>query len=240
MRYLARISYDGSKFQGFQRLNNGKGVQNFLEDVLSKIANQQVEVKGAGRTDAKVHAMDQCIHFDLDMNISLDKLKYSMNRMLPDAISVNSILIVDNSFHARHSVTEKTYVYKLYVGEKNPFLASYAYAPSYSLNLELMQLASKLFLGVHDFYNFVSGEREDYRSRVDSIQIYKENDFFFFEVKGKSFYRYMVRMMVGALLDVGRGKASLEDISQAIMFPNIERRFFVAPSEGLYLTKIEY
>ena len=122
MRYLAHISYDGSKFQGFQRLNNGKGVQNILENVLSKFSDSCVVVKGAGRTDAGVHALDQCIHFDLEKEISLEKLKYSINRMLPDSISINSVSIVNNCFHARHSVKRKTYLYKVYVGEKNPFL----------------------------------------------------------------------------------------------------------------------
>jgi len=110
MRYFARICYDGSKFSGFQRLNNGRGVQNELERVLSKIFNSPISVKGAGRTDAGVHALDQCIHFDLERDIPTDKLKYSMNQMLPSSISVTSLSIVDETFHARHSVKEKTYV----------------------------------------------------------------------------------------------------------------------------------
>jgi len=240
MRYLARISYDGSKFQGFQRLNNGKGVQNVLESVLSNINRRDVLVKGAGRTDAGVHALDQCIHFDLDVEIALDKLQYSMNRMLPNSISVESISIVDNSFHARHSVKTKTYVYKVFCGKKNPFLYSYVYFFPFSLDLVLMKKACGLFLGMHNFHNFVSGERENYTSIIDSFNIYKEDDFIIFEVKGKSFYRYMVRNLVGSILDVGRGKASLDDISEALQNPLLEKRFSVAPSMGLYLMKIEY
>jgi len=240
MRYLVRICYDGSKFMGFQRLNNGDGVQNVLENVLTKINNSLVFVKGAGRTDRGVHALDQCIHFDLKKKIDINQLKYTMNQMLPDSISVTSVSIVDNSFHARHSVKEKTYVYKLYVGEKNPFVSGYAYSISYDVNLELMRDASNLFLGIHDFHNFVSGEREDYQSRIDSFRIYKENDFIFFEVKGKSFYRYMVRSLVGALLDVGRGKTTQDAVLRSLQQPNIEQRFFVVPAAGLYLMKIDY
>lgn len=240
MRYLARISYDGSKFLGFQRLPNGQGIQNILENVLSKMNHSSVEVKGAGRTDRGVHALDQCIHFDMDLKVDLSKFKHSMNQMLPESISVRSISIVDSSFHARHSVKEKTYVYKVYLGDKNPFVSSYAYSIFYDLNFSLMEQACSFFLGVHDFRNFVSGEREDYRSRIDSFQIYKKQDFLLFEVKGKSFYRYMVRSIVGAILDVGRGHISLEELSSALEHPSIEKRFFVAPSVGLYLTKIEY
>lgn len=240
MRYLARISYDGSKFMGFQRLNNGRGVQNVLENVLSKIENQKVLVKGAGRTDALVHAFDQCVHFDLERSISVNQLQFSMNQMLPDFISVNSISIVDNSFHARHSVKSKTYLYQVYCGEKNPFLSSYAYCISYKLNLEKMIQASQYFVGLHDFHHFVSGHRDNYESVIDSLQIYYKDDFLMFEVKGKSFYRYMVRRIVGALLDVGRNHIDLECIKLALENPVAPYSFFVAPACGLYLKKIDY
>ena len=118
MRYLAIIKYDGSKFEGFQRLNNGKGVQNEIENVLSIIAKRKVEIKGAGRTDRKVHALGQAISFDLDMDITLSKLKYVMNRLLNPYVSVLRIQNVDDTFHARYSAKEKTYVYKAYYGRR--------------------------------------------------------------------------------------------------------------------------
>lgn len=240
MRYLARISYDGSEFLGFQRLNNGRGVQNVLENVLSKIDNDLVVVKGAGRTDALVHACDQCIHFDLHHEIPLEKLKYSMNQMLPAFISVNSISLVPSSFHARHSVVEKTYVYKVYVGTKNPFVTRYSYSVTYPLCYEKMKEGCSLFLGIHDFHNFVSSKRESYVSQITSFQVYKQEDYYIFEVKGKSFYRYMVRSLVGAILDLGRGKITCTSILDALNYPSLEKRFFVAPACGLYLMEIKY
>lgn len=240
MRYLARICYDGSKFQGFQRQKDGSGVQNELERVLSKIFHSNILVKGAGRTDKGVHALDQCVHFDLDFDISTKKLQHSFNQMLPSSISVTSISVVDNQFHARYSVKEKTYVYKLYVGPKNPFVYSYAYPIFFDVNVSKMKEACKLFLGVHDFHNFVSGERENYMSRIDDFQIREEDNYILFEVRGKSFYRYMVRSLVGALLDVGRGKVDISSITLALEYPNRNTRFSVVPSEGLYLMKIEY
>ena len=161
MKYLAIIKYDGSKFEGFQRLNNGKGVQNEIENVLSIIAKRKVEIKGAGRTDRKVHALGQAISFDLDMDITLSKLKYVMNRLLNPYVSVLSIQNVDDTFHARYSAKEKTYVYKVYYGEKDPFLSDYVTYVYQKPNLPKMKKAAKLFLGTHSFNNYVSGFRDN-------------------------------------------------------------------------------
>lgn len=240
MKYLARISYDGSKFQGFQRLNNGLGVQNEIEKVLSKVNGSIVKIVGAGRTDAGVHAKDQCIHFDLQRDISLDKLKYIMNRMLSPYVSVNTLEVVKNDFHARYSVKEKTYLYKVYLGEKNVFLEDYAYCFYNKLDLEDMKQCSKLFIGTYDFRNFVSGKRDNYMSIINEFQIFQEGEFLFFELKGKSFYRYMVRSIVGAVMSVGVGKAKISDIESALKEPLKKKQFLVAPPNGLYLTEIKY
>lgn len=240
MRYLASISYDGSHFYGFQRLNNGLGVQNELERVLSIIAKESVRVHGSGRTDRGVHAYMQCIHFDLNIDISLDKLKYVMNRLLNSYVVVNNLQVVRNNFHARHDVYEKTYLYKAYVGEKNPFLSDYAYMIRVNFDLEKMQEAAKCFLGLHNFKNFVSGERESYETVINSFSVIKSGDYYYFRVTGKSFYRYMVRSLVGALLDVGSGKKDIDLIKKALEEPYELETFFVAPSEGLYLENIKY
>ena len=239
MRILARISYDGSKFLGFQRLENGQGVQNELERVLSILAKKEVVVKGAGRTDAGVHALDQCVHFDLDLPISLKKLKYVMNRMLSPYVAVQSLKKVDNDFHAGFQVKEKTYVYKIYFGKKNPFYKDYAYFFPYALDLEKMQECARLFLQDHDFHNFVSGSRDSFQSSIYSIKVKKDLNFITIEVCGKSFYRYMVRSIVGAILDVGRGVRTCLEVAEALNTSE-EKRFTVVPAEGLYLTKIVY
>lgn len=240
MRLLARISYDGSKFLGFQRLTNKRGVQNELERVLSLIANQEITVHGAGRTDALVHALDQCVHFDFPIDMTLDKLKYVMNRLLPSYVAVHSIEKVADNFHARFMVLSKTYVYKLYLGEKNAFLDDYTYSFSKEIDLKLMKKAANLFVGAHDYRNFVSGKRDDYSSIINSIRIYKKKNIIYFELKGKSFYRYMVRSIVGALICVGTYNNSLEEITEALNNPLKKKEFMVAPPNGLYLTKIKY
>ena len=239
MRYLARISYDGSHFEGFQRLNNGRGVQNEIEHVLSILAHHEVKIKGAGRTDRGVHALDQCIHFDLDLDISVGKLKYVLNRMLSKYIAVRELKIVSEDFHARHSVLKKTYVYKVYRGEKNPFLEDYTYSCNKNLDLDKMKECSKVFLGAHSFHNFVSGERENYDSEIFSFEIKEEKDYLIFILEAKSFYRYMVRSIVGAIMDVGCGLVSLEEVRIALL-SSFKKQFSIVPPQGLYLAKIEY
>ena len=235
-----RISYDGSKYNGFQRLNNKETIQGIIECVLSKINNGKVCIKGAGRTDALVHAYDQCLHFDLANDFDCDKLKYIVNRMLPASINVNSICKVSSDFHARFMVKEKTYVYKIYFGEKDVFLSDYAYHVGYELDIKLMKLASKEFIGTHDFHNFVSGYRKSYVSTINDLQIYEDGKMLYFVVSGQGFYRYMVRSLVGALVMVGSKKRSVLDIRKSLSRPDIKNNFLIVPGYGLYLQAIKY
>lgn len=240
MRYLMRISYDGSKYNGFQRLNENASIQSSLENILSKINKEKVVIKGAGRTDKGVHALDQCAHFDLSHDFECDKLKYIINRLLPDDIYVNEITKVSSNFHARHDVKEKTYLYKIYTGNRNVFLSNYAYHVPYPLNISLMKQASQEFIGTHDFHKFVSGYRKNYLTTITDFKIYEKDNMIYFEVKGKSFYRYMVRTLVGALIMVGSKKKNIEDIQNALENPLTKTNFLVVPGCGLYLTKIMY
>lgn len=240
MRYLARVSYDGSQFQGFQRLNNGRGVQNKIEDVLTKVFHKQIEIKGAGRTDAGVHALDQCFHFDLDVNIAPLKLQYILNKHLSKYIYIQSLDEVSSLFHARYDVKEKTYLYKIYLGERDPFIANYACHITKDLDIKLMKECSKMFIGDHNFKNFVSGERDNYDSSIHNIIVREEDKYIYIEFIGHSFYRYMVRSMVGAIIQVGVGNVSLSEVKDALQNPSVKKTFLVAPPEGLYLTSILY
>ena len=239
MRYFARISYDGSHFEGFQRLKNGRGVQNEIEHVLSILAHHEVNVKGAGRTDRGVHALDQCIHFDFDLDISVSKLKYVLNRMLSKYIAVRELEVVSSDFHARHSVRKKTYVYKVYRSEKNPFLEDYTYPYYQEIDLDKMRECSMVFLGAHSFHNFVSGERDNYDSEIFAFDIKEEGDYLLFTLEAKSFYRYMVRSIVGAVMDVGSGRSDIKEVQDALASFS-KKQFSIVPPQGLYLTKIEY
>lgn len=239
MNFLIEISYDGSKFYGFQRLNEHLSVQKALEDALFKINKREVLVKGAGRTDRGVHAYGQCVTFKLDVNIDEEGLMQALNSLLEPYIYVRNVKIVDEDVHARFSVKEKTYRYIINLGEYDPVKADYEYQCHYKLDISKMKDVAKLFLGVHDFHNFVSGERDDYTCIVHSIDFEEVNNKLHIVFKGKSFYRYMVRNLVGAMIEVARGKIDISIIEEML---NTEKEMttFTAPACGLYLEKIEY
>lgn len=240
MRYLIRFSYDGSKFFGFQRLNERKSVQKEIEDALKSFTREDVEIKGAGRTDRGVHAYMQCAHFDLEKNLEPSKILFELNRKTSPYLSFSSCEAVNNDFHARFDVKEKTYVYKINIGDYTPFKADYYLNYKGAISINKLKEASRIFKGVHDFRNFVSGERNDYTCIIYDIKIVKEKDTINIYFRGKSFYRYMVRNLVGAMLDYNKGKVSLEELKGMLNKPDIKKQLSTAPSEGLYLLDIKY
>ena len=240
MRYLITISYDGSKYYGFQRLNKKKSVQNELEKALSKINKGEVLVKGAGRTDRGVHAKGQCCHFDLSVDISPCRLINALNSLLDKYIRVIDCKYVDKEFHARFNVKEKTYKYIINMGEFDPIKEDYIYNYGYKLNIKNMKKASKYLIGKHSYKVFVSGERENYNSEIFKINFSNHNKYLTITFVGKSFYRYMVRNMVGALMLVGRCKISCEEFKNMVDSDETKYTYMTAPANGLYLESIKY
>lgn len=239
MNYVIEISYDGSKFFGFQRLNEEVSVQKVLEEALTKINKQIVEVKGAGRTDRGVHANGQCVSFKLDVDIDETGLKRALNSLVKPYIYVRDVKVVDEVFHARFSVKKKTYIYKINLGEFNPQIEDYVYQSEFKLDVDKMKEVAELYLGVHDFHNFVSGEREDYTCIIYDIRFNQVGDILNIEFEGKSFYRYMVRNLVGMMIEVGRGKDDISKVKEMLETKE-EKPGYTAPACGLYLEKIEY
>ena len=182
MKYLITVSYDGSKYYGFQRLNNLPSIQKELEDALSVINKDKVYVKGSGRTDRGVHALGQKCHFELKYDIPCERLINAINSLLSNYVRVLDCVKVNDDFHARFSVKKKIY----------------------------------------------------------KIIFKKEKDILTITFEGKSFYRYMVRNMVGALLLVGCGKISIEEFKNMIDSDENKYTYITAPSNGLYLESVEY
>ncbi len=240
MRYLISISYDGSKFQGFQRLKENNSVQKTIENALTIINKKEVVIKGAGRTDRGVHALDQKAHFDLDININPKSLKKALNGLVKPYIYINDCKLVENDFHARFCVKEKTYIYKINLGKYNPILNDYVNQNVKNLDIKRMKKASKIFIGVHNFKNFVSGPRENYDCIIYKIKFKKKNDIIEIEFNGKSFYRYMVRNLVGALIEVGKHKITSDDIKKMLENYNEKITLPTAEACGLYLKQIKY
>jgi len=240
MRYLLTIKYDGSKFNGFQRLKDNDSVQKKIEDSLSIIFKEDIKIKGAGRTDRGVHALNQCCHFDAELNMDINKLKYVLNNMLKPYILVVDIKEVSKDFHARHNVKKKLYSYHINVGEYDPLSADYIYQPSTKLDLNILKKACKVFEGSHNFKNFVSGERDNYESTIFKIRVNKLYNFISIDFYGQGFYRYMVRSMVGAALEVAKGNATIKDLKEMLDNPDVVKTMPIAPANGLYLEKIWY
>lgn len=240
MRYLIKFMYDGSKFFGFQRLNEKNTVQKEIEEALKSFTREQVEIKGAGRTDRGVHAYMQCAHFDLNKEFEPNKIVFELNRKSSDYIRVISCERVNDDFHARFSVKEKTYLYKINIGLDSPFKADYYLNYKDKINISKLKKTARLFKGVHDFRNFVSGTRDNYTSVIYDIKIKKLNDEINIYFRGKSFYRYMVRNLVGAMLDFNKDKISFADLKRMIDEPEEKKQLSTAPSQGLYLMEIKY
>lgn len=240
MRYLMKVSYDGSGFYGFQRLNDYRTVQKVLEEALRVINKGEVLVKGASRTDKGVHAYGQMIHFDIDYDIPVDRLMYAVNRILDNDIRVLDCKKVGNDFHARFNVKRKKYVYKINLGDFDCLKSRYFLQVYGKLDIDQMRECAKVFLGCHDFRNFVAGERDNYLMCVEDIKFNMSNDILEIEFLGKSFYRYMVRNMVGAMLEVGMHKKEICDVSKMLDDYMIKRQMMTAPACGLYLMDIEY
>ena len=239
MNYVIKVAYDGSKFYGFQRLNEETSVQKVLEEALSKINKKEVLIKGAGRTDRGVHAHGQCVSFKLDINIDTYGLKEALNSLVKPYIYVSDVKEVDDNFHARFNVLKKEYVYKINFGEYDPCFNDYYYQPEYKLDIDKMKEVAKLFIGIHDFHNFVSGERDNTECVVYDISFNMKENIMNIKFSGKSFYRYMVRNMVGAMIDVARGNKSIEYIKNALESKD-EISIYTAPANGLYLESVEY
>ena len=239
MRYLLKIKYDGSKFYGFQRLNDKPTIQKEIEDALGKIYGENILIKGAGRTDKNVHAYSQYVHFDIDKKLPKLDLKRAINSLISNYIYIEEVKEVDENIHARFSVKKKRYEYKIYMGEYEPLKKDYYLQIGYKLDIKAMQKASKIFLGIHDFENFISGKRDNYIAKIDKIDFKLKEDELTIGFEGKSFYRYMVRGLVGALIDVGKGKVTILELKDSLD-KKTNKKFTVALPNGLYLMDIEY
>lgn len=242
MRYLMTFSYDGTSFFGYQKQINQRTVQGTIEDILSKINNSQVSISASGRTDSKVHAINQKAHFDLNKKIELTKLKKALNSLLPEDIYVKKIVKVKDDFHARFNVISKEYEYRINVKEYNPFERNYVYQYNNNLDINLMKEAIKYFKGTHNFKTFTktTNEEKDYVRTIFEVSIKKQKNLLIITFKGNGFLRYMVRNMVGTLIKVGEGKINPESIEELIKKENRNFAFKTANPEGLYLKNVYY
>ena len=243
MRYLITFSYDGSKYNGYQKQPKKVTVQGEIERVLTIInGNNKTRITASGRTDALVHALNQKAHFDLNVDITPEKLKQSLNKMLPKSIYIKDIEVVDKNFHARFDVIKKEYIYKINVGEYNPLMVDYVYQYNNRLDIRAMKKALKYFKGTHNFKSFTknSDEKEDFVRTILKTRLTVKENIISISFIGTGFLRYMVRNMVGFLIEVGRHKRNPEDVEEVLKAKDRCKAGITANPEGLYLKEVYY
>lgn len=244
MRYLITFSYDGTNYSGYQKQPNALTVQEILETVLTKInSNKKVLVSASGRTDAHVHALGQRAHFDLDISIAPNNLKKALDSLLPEDIYVKEVEEVPNTFHARYDVKKKEYMYIINVGEYNPIERNYVYQYNNRLDIVAMKKAISYFVGEHNFKSFTKTDEEknDYVRHIYEATIsVDEHNHVIIHFLGTGFLRYMVRNMVGTLIEVGEGKREPNCIPKILEFKDRTKAGKTAPAEGLYLKNVFY
>ena len=246
MRYLISISSDGSKYNGYQKQVQGNTVQDKLEDVLTNINDKKhVSVSASGRTDAGVHALNQKVHFDLIIKISPDNLRKALNSLLPKDIYVRDCINVSDDFHARFDVKAKEYIYKINMGEYDPIMKDYIFQYCKKLDVVEMERALKYLEGTHDFKSFTSGDdrRDDYVRTIiqtNLIRDLKNVNMITISFLGTGFMRYMVRNLVGTLIQIGEGKYKSTDIIDILDAKDRRKAGMCADACGLYLKDVFY
>lgn len=243
MRVLGVVSYKGTRFQGWQKQPTVITVQGEIEKALSQVLNSEVTIFGSGRTDAGVHAFGQTFTFDMSKDLDLDKLCFSINRMIDKDIKILSFKKVDDDFHARFSAKSKTYLYKIRLGVKDPFENEYQYIYPFEFDFDLFSKALKQFEGKHCFKDFTSKEEDEdgYVREIYQIVSKKQDNDITVEFTGNGFMRYQIRNMVGAALAVASKNEDLNFIPNHLKEEkNREICQYKAPPQGLYLVKVEY
>jgi tRNA pseudouridine38-40 synthase len=245
-RIRLTVSYDGTDFHGWQIQPDLPTIQGWLEAVFAQIEGAPVEVAGSGRTDAGVHAVAQVAACTLTNPIPVENLRRAVNRLLPPSIRVTAVEEAAADFHPRFQARAKTYEYRIWREEIcPPFERRYVYHHPYPLGEERMAAAAPLFEGEHDFTAFAASDEKDRLglSKVRTIyssRAWREGPRLFYRVRGSGFLKHMVRNMVGALLEVGKGNLRLEDLRDLLEKPGQGKAGPTVPSRGLFLAGVEY
>lgn len=242
-RYFIQLSYLGTNYHGWQVQDNAQTVQGVLNSALTALLKEPIATIGAGRTDTGVHARHYVAHFD-SQNANLhanSQFLYSLNHALPVDIAVKSIDKVEPNANARFDAIMRGYEY-IICREKDPFMLDLAWTYSVKLNVEQMQLAANQLLSYSDFTSFskLGSDNKTNNCTVTFAQWEQICNKLVFTIKANRFLRNMVRAIVGTLVDVGRGKISVDDFVGIIEAKDRGLAGTSAPAQGLYLTEIEY
>ncbi len=241
-RYFIRLAYNGGRYHGWQIQDNALTVQAVVNDAVSKIFGQQINVTGCGRTDTGVHAREFYIHFDLpyviqDKDMHLNKL----NGFLPKNISMFQMIPVTENAHARFDATSRTYQYFI-SRKKDPFNQDFSWFVHGEIDVDKLNKAANILFGYSDFTSFLKTNTDTLTNncKIKFARWEEKDNMLVFTITADRFLRNMVRAIVGTLLDVGRGKNDLAGLRKIIESKNRSNAGYSVPAKGLFLTKVEY
>jgi tRNA pseudouridine38-40 synthase len=244
------IAYDGTNYHGWQMQSDKPTVQGEIVAVLRRLTQENIALHGSGRTDAGVHALAQVANFRTQSALSAAEFQRACNALLPPSIRIVASEEIGPSFNARWSATGKIYRYRIYRGKVvPPMLWRYVLHYPFPLDEPAMQDAAARFTGIHDFTSFAAstGSEDDDKERTAEREIYSselcrspDGDEIWFTVNGRSFLRYMVRKMVGTLLEIGRGKLRPDDIDRLFALKDRSKSGPTAPPQGLVMVEVRH
>ncbi len=237
------VEYLGTAYVGWQLQPNGVSVQAVLEQALRQLAGEEVRVHSSGRTDAGVHALGMVCHFDSSRQLPMQAWRDGVNRFLPEEVAVREAVEVEQGFHARFSARGKCYRYTILRAKvRSPLYMRTSWQVRQELDVELMRQAAAGFIGEHDFSAFrtTGCAAATTRRRIDSVVLQESGELLYIDVCGSGFLKNMVRMMVGTLVEIGRGKRPVEDISRMLSGQGSGRAALTAPAQGLCLLEVWY
>lgn len=242
-RYFLECSFLGQNYVGWQKQPDQKSVQSTIDEALSTVLQEDIEVMGAGRTDTGVHAKYFIAHFDSKQELkTLKNLIYKINTVLPDDISAHDIYTVDSDHHARFDALSRSYQYRICI-EKNPFEIDSAYYIKNDLDVKLMHKCAQRLLDFSNFKSFskVKTAVKTFECDVMKAEVKKQKDsIVVFDISANRFLRNMVRAITGTLIDVGFGKTTYDEFINIIKSRDRRNAGKSVPAQGLYLTHITY
>jgi tRNA pseudouridine38-40 synthase len=239
--YKLTLQYDGTKYAGWQIQENALSIQEVIKSSIQQIIQEDVNLIGAGRTDAGVHALGQVANFTLNKELDLHRFKYSLNSVLPDDISINSIEPTGENFHARFSAKKRSYIYLL-SNQKSPFYNRYSYDYYSELNSEKLNNISSVLIGSKDFTSFSKNnpEVQNKNCKVFEARWRKQKNLFIFYIEANRFLYGMVRAIVGTLLKAHSSENPIDYMEKIFEKKSRDAAADAVPAKGLFLYKIKY
>ncbi|CAM1339490.1 tRNA pseudouridine(38-40) synthase TruA [Tenacibaculum aestuarii] len=241
MRYFIELAYNGKNYHGWQVQPHAISVQEVINKAISTILRQEVNIVGAGRTDAGVHASQMFAHFDVESPLN-DNFTYKLNAILPDDVVIFNTTLVHNDAHARFDANSRSYEYKIWLG-RNPFLLETSWQLHHQqLNIELMNKAAAILYEYEDFECFskVKTDVNTFNCTITNAEWIMKGNELTFHISANRFLRNMVRAIVGTLIDVGLEKITIDDFKKIIESKNRSNAGVSVPAKGLFLTAVTY